>query len=55
MTAQDISKILRVSLKKAYKLINEGAIERIPCGSSIRVAKLNFIRYYMQLTQISAE
>lgn len=53
MTVDDVSKILTVSKKKAYNLIKDGTIKPIPCGRSVRVAKIEFIRYYMQIACIS--
>lgn len=45
LTAKEVAEILRISVKTAYKLINENAIPSIKVGREKRIAKTHLIEY----------
>lgn len=51
VSVKEIGKMLGIGQKKAYSLVQNGAIPKIPCGRSYKVAKLNVIKYVLQFAQ----
>lgn len=50
LTTKDLRKILNLSSRKVYEIIHKGKIAVIPCGRTIRVAKISVIAYMLDLT-----
>lgn len=48
---RDISKMLGICMKSTYALLHSGEIPKIPCGRTIKVAKLEVIKYVLQSAQ----
>lgn len=48
---QDICKMLGIGETKAYRLIKDGTLQRIPCGHTHKVAKITVIDYVLQSAQ----
>lgn len=51
LSVKDIAEIFGFSTKKIYQLIQEGKIPPIPCGRTIRIAKISVINYVLQHQQ----
>ena len=47
----DLCKMLNIGKTKAYQLVSEGTIKRIPCNREINIAKVTVIEYVLQNTQ----
>ncbi|MBQ5333062.1 MAG: helix-turn-helix domain-containing protein [Oscillospiraceae bacterium] len=54
LTTKDLKKILNLSSRKVYELIHKGQIVVIPCGRTIRVAKLSVIAYMLNISSDAA-
>ena len=51
LSVKEIAEILGFSTKKVYQLIHEGKMFPIPCGRTIKVAKISVINYVLQHQQ----
>jgi excisionase family DNA binding protein len=51
VTVKEVCQMLGLGSKKVYRLIRSGEIQRIPCGRTIRIAKVAVIEYVLQSTQ----
>lgn len=48
---KEICSMLNISKTKAYQLVSDGTLQRIPCGREIKVAKVTVINYVLQGVQ----
>ena len=48
---QEICKMLGIGETKAYRMINDGTLRRIPCSRTHKVAKITVIDYVLQCAQ----
>lgn len=48
---KEICNMLNISRTKAYQLVGDGKLQRIPCGREIKVAKITIINYVLQGAQ----
>lgn len=51
LEVKDLCEILGYGKKKVYQLIMEGQLKKIPCGSTIKVAKATVIDFVLQCAQ----
>ncbi len=47
----DLCKMLNIGRTKAYQLVNNGVLKRIPCSREIKIAKVTVIDFVLQSTQ----
>lgn len=47
----DLCKMLNIGKTKAYQLVGDGTLKRIPCGREIKLAKVTVIDYVLQIAQ----
>ena len=50
LTVEDLSRMLGISTKTAYKLLNEQKIKSITIGRTYRIPKVNLLQY-LQITE----
>ena len=48
VSIKDVASMLNIGIKKAYSLVNDGTLKSIPCGKTIKVAKITVINYVLQ-------
>lgn len=51
LNAEEVGKMLGIGRKQVYKLIQNGRLQKIPCGRAVKVAKTNVINYVLQCAQ----
>lgn len=51
LEVKDLCEILGYGKKKIYQLVKEGQLKKIPCGRTIKVAKVTVIDFVLQCAQ----
>lgn len=51
LKAEEVSKMLGIGRKQVYNLIQNGRLQKIPCGRAVKIAKTNVIDYVLQCAQ----